>query len=116
MSKSLRAVLVCGGRFHDFDFARRELLAHLGEDARVRTRVLDDWSRIDAWSAADFLVTYTCDLRPTAEQGDALARYVEDGGRWLALHGTNSILEFDGARVQCPRLAPRFMQTLGSQF
>ena len=116
MSGSLNAVLVCGGRFHDFDFARLELLKHLGEDPRVRTRVLADWSQTDAWQGADFLVTYTCDVRPTPPQAEALARYVEDGGRWLALHGTNSILEFDGAKVQCPRLAPRFMQTLGSQF
>ncbi len=116
MSKSLRAVLVCGGRFHDFDYARLELLKHLGEDPRVRTRVLDDWSRTDAWQKADFLVSYTCDVRPTPEQAEALARYVEGGGRWLALHGTNSILEFEAAGVKCPRLAPRFMQTLGSQF
>ena len=116
MSKSLRAVLVCGGRFHDFDYARLELLKHLGEDPRVRTRVLDDWSRPDALATADFLVSYTCDARPTPEQADALAGFVAAGGRWLALHGTNSILEFDGANVKCPRLAPRFMQTLGSQF
>jgi type 1 glutamine amidotransferase len=116
MSGSLRAVLVCGGRFHDFDYARLELLKHLSADPRVRTRVLDDWSRTDAWEGADFLVTYTCDVRPTPAQADALARYVEGGGRWFALHGTNSILEFDGMKVECPRLAPRFMQTLGSQF
>ncbi len=109
-------MLVCGGRFHDFDFARLELLKHLAEEPRVRTRVLDDWSRTDTWKTADFLVTYTCDLRPTPEQAEALARYVEGGGRWFALHGTNSILELDGTRVECPRLEPRFMETLGSQF
>ncbi|HXZ85136.1 MAG TPA: ThuA domain-containing protein [Myxococcota bacterium] len=114
--RRIRAVLVCGGRFHDFDYARLELLRHLGEDARVRTRVLEDWSRSDAWDGADFLLSYTCDVRPSAEQADALARYVESGGRWFALHGTNSILEFDGRKVSCPRLAPRFMATLGSQF
>jgi hypothetical protein len=116
VSQLLRAVLVCGGRFHDFDYARRELLAHFGEDERVRTRVLEDWSHTDAWAAADFLVTYTCDVRPTPEQAEALARFVENGGRWLALHGTNSILEFEARKVACPRLAPRFMHTLGSQF
>src|SRR5262245_60428251 len=116
MSRSLRAVLVCGGRFHDFDYARMELLRHLGEDERVRTRVLEDWSRTDAWSSADFLVSYTCDVRATPEQAEALARFVEAGGRWLALHGTNSILELADGRVACPRLAPRFMATLGSQF
>jgi type 1 glutamine amidotransferase len=111
-----RAALVCGGRFHDFDYARLELLKHLAEDERVRTRVFEDWSRTDAWAESDFLVTYTCDLRPTAAQADALARFVEDGGRWFALHGTNSILELTGRSVECPRLAPSFMQTLGSQF
>jgi hypothetical protein len=116
VSKSLRAVLVCGGRFHDFDYARLELLKHLAADPRVRTRVLDDWSQADAWQDADLLVTYTCDVRATPAQANALARYVEAGGRWLALHGTNSILEFEGMKVSCPRLAPRFMQTLGSQF
>ncbi len=112
----LRAALVCGGRFHDFDYARLELLRHLAGDERVRTRVFDDWSRTDAWKESDLLVTYTCDLRPSEAQADALARFVEDGGRWFALHGTNSILEFAGRGVECPRLAPRFMQTLGSQF
>lgn len=116
MSRPLRGVLVCGGRFHDFDYARLELLKHLAEDPRVRTLVLDDWSRTDAWKSCDFLVSYTCDLRPSAEQAEALASFVEDGGRWFALHGTNSILEFNGAKVECPRLAPRFVQTLGSQF
>jgi type 1 glutamine amidotransferase len=116
MTTSLRAALVCGGRFHDFDYARLELLKHLSADPRVRTRVLDDWSRTDAWEQADFLVTYTCDLRPTEAEADALARFVEAGGRWFALHGTNSILELDGRKVDCPRLAPRFMRTLGSQF
>jgi type 1 glutamine amidotransferase len=82
----------------------------------VRTRVFGDWSRSDAWAETDFLVTYTCDLRPSEAEADALARFVESGGRWLALHGTNSILELAGGTVECPRLAPRFMQTLGSQF
>ncbi|HTO09847.1 MAG TPA: ThuA domain-containing protein [Myxococcota bacterium] len=116
MTRALAAVLVCGGRFHDFDYARLELLKHLGADARVRTRVESDWSRADAWSGADFLLTYTCDLRPTTAQADELARFVERGGRWFALHGTNSILEIEGRKVACPRLAPRFMQVLGSQF
>lgn len=116
MSAPLRCALVCGGRFHDFDYARLELLGQLAEDERVRTRVFCDWSATGAWAESDFLVTYTCDLRPSEPQAEALARFVEAGGRWLALHGTNSILEFAGSGVECPRLAPRFMQTLGSQF
>ena len=116
MSGPIRSALVCGGRFHDFDYARLELLGHLAEDERVRTRVFGDWSATGAWAESDFLVTYTCDLRPSEAEAEALARFVEGGGRWLALHGTNSILEFAGRGVRCPRLAPRFMRTLGSQF
>jgi type 1 glutamine amidotransferase len=77
--------------------------------------VAEDWSRADEWAGADFLVTYTCDVRPTAEQAESLARFVEAGGRWFALHGTNSALEV-GRQVTCPRLEPRFAETLGSQF
>jgi len=116
VTRPLRAALVCGGRFHDFDYARLELLRHLGADPRVRTRVFEDFRRSDAWSGTDLLVTYTCDVRPTPAEADALVRFVEGGGRWLALHGTNSILELQGRRVACPRLAPRFMELLGSQF
>jgi len=94
VTRPLRAVLVCGGRFHDFDYARLELLKHLHADPRIRTRVLEDWSRTDGWPGADFLLSYTCDVRPTPEQAESLARFVESGGRWFALHGTNSILEF----------------------
>ena len=33
------------------------------------------------------------------------------------MHGTNSILQFEpDGRVDCPRIAPIFMETLGSQF
>ena len=37
-----RAHLVAGGRFHDIDFARRELLALLAEHDHVRTTVSSD--------------------------------------------------------------------------
>ena len=39
MSDPLRAVLVCGGRYHDIDYARTELLKLLGETQEIRTRV-----------------------------------------------------------------------------
>jgi type 1 glutamine amidotransferase len=112
----LRAVLVCGGRFHDFDYARLELLRHLAADERVRTRVEGDWSRTKDWADADLLVTYTCDLRPTGAEAETLASFVERGGRWFALHGTNAFLEQEGRGFACPNLAPRYLETLGSQF
>lgn len=112
----LRALLVCGGKYHDFDFARVELLKLLGERPQIRTRVAEDYANLDALREADLLVTYTCDVRPSEAEQRALAAFVAAGGRWLALHGTNSVMEFTREGVACPRSHPLLMQTLGSQF
>ena len=118
MSEPINAYLVCGGRWHDFDFARVELLKLLAEHESVRTGVAEDFRDLDALEASDFLLTYTCDLEGiTPEQEDALASYVAGGRRWLALHGTNSVMEFlDDGRVATPRTHRTLMKTLGSQF
>ena len=39
IKKRLDVVLVAGGKYHDIDFARLELLKLLAEDERIRTRV-----------------------------------------------------------------------------
>ncbi len=110
-------VLVASGKFHDIDFARLELLKLLAEDERIRVRVFEDYSNLDAIRNADFLVTYTCDVIPSLDEQEALRAWVAGGGRWIALHGTASILRFlDNGLVDSPALAPHFMETLGSQF
>src|SRR5690242_6282840 len=116
-NRKIRAALVAAGKYHDIDFARLEILKLLAEDERVRVRIFEDYSNVAAIRESDFLVTYTCDVIPSLEEQEALRSYVEGGGRWYALHGTNSILRFlaDG-RVDSPRWAPHFMQTLGSMF
>ena len=48
MTPSLRAHLVCGGDFHDFDFARARLLELLAEHEYVRTTVSSSFADIDA--------------------------------------------------------------------
>ena len=63
------AYLVCGGKYHDFDFVRLELLKLLAEDGHVRVKVAQDFADTDTIAAADFLVTYTCDVRPTEAAG-----------------------------------------------
>ncbi len=110
-------MLIAGGKYHDIDFARLELLKMLAEDDRVRVRVFEDYENIAAIEACDFLVSYTCDVVPSLPAQEALRAWVAKGGRWYALHGTNSILRWlpDG-RVDSPRWAPLFMETLGSQF
>ena len=50
-------VLVAAGKFHDIDFARLELLKLLGEDERIRVRVFEDYSNLEAIRNAAFLVT-----------------------------------------------------------
>ena len=47
----VNCVLVCGGVWHDMDFARLELLKLLAEDERVRTRVFEDYENIAAIEA-----------------------------------------------------------------
>ncbi len=110
--------LVCGGRYHDMDYARVELLRLLGEYPRLRVRVGEDYSNSAAIEAADFLVTYTCDVIPPREQQVALEHFLGAGKRWFALHGTNSILKWSKEHKAwtAPRVAPEFMQMVGSQF
>jgi hypothetical protein len=115
-ARPLSALLVCGGKYHDFDFARLELLKLLGERPEIRTRVAEDYANPAALREADLLVTYTCDVRASEAEQRALADFVAAGGRWLALHGTNSVMEFTRQGVACPRSHPLLMQTLGSQF
>jgi type 1 glutamine amidotransferase len=117
MAGRINVYFVVGGRFHDFDFARLEILKLLHVHDRIRVRVAEDYSDIAAIAAADALVTYTCDVRPDEIQQQALSRFVAAGKRWLALHGTNSFIEWgaDG-KVSTPRTAPELMKLLGSQF
>jgi len=116
MSEPIHACLVANARFHDTDFARLELLKLLAEHDAVRTRVADSFADRDAISRCDFLVTYTCDLRPTPEQEETLRSFVSSGGRWIALHGTNAFLDFQKDGLYAPRTHDTFMETLGSRF
>jgi hypothetical protein len=109
--------LVCGGLYHDMDYARLELLKLLGEHEHIRVRVGEDYSNRGAIAEADFLVTYTCDVLPQPSEREALREFLSAGRRWLALHGTNSVLKFlKGSGWDAPRVEPDFMAMLGSQF
>ncbi len=116
MADPIRAYLVANARYHDTDYARLRLLELLGECEEIRTRVADGYSNVDAIAESDFLVTYTCDLRPSPSEEEALRAFVSSGGRWLALHGTNAFLDFTPKGIECPRSHDTFMNTLGSRF
>ncbi|MGI9624750.1 MAG: ThuA domain-containing protein [Acidimicrobiales bacterium] len=111
------AYLVAGGRFHDIDYARLQLLNLLAEHPHVRVKVGSDYEDTDSIAASSFLVSYTCDIRPSESAQHAIRSWVGDGGRWLALHGTNSALDYEpGKPVGAPRCFPDWAELLGSQF
>ena len=111
------AHFVAAGKYHDIDFARLELLKLLAEHPHVRTTVACDYGDLDRLAQCRFLVSYTCDLMPTETETRAIRAWVEGGGKWLALHGTNSILVFtESGLVDAPDTRPDMMEMLGTQF
>jgi uncharacterized protein len=107
MSKPLLASLVCGSpaRNHDFDFARRALLDALYEAGDVRADVYNNYDAGAAIESGDVLVSYTSQVPVADEQCQALRRYLEGGGRWFAIHASNSV-----------RDNPHLPSILGSRF
>ena len=112
--------MVVGGRWHDLDFARRELLALVGDHDAVRCSVHSDYSDIRRLSSVDAVIAYTCDVRPTAAEAAALASMLHEGGRLLALHATNSAIDpppDEGPRIfSTPNAMPEFTALLGNRF
>jgi len=110
-------LMVAGGLYHDIDHARLELLAHFARREHIRVEIRPDYADLEALARCDALVSYTCAVLPDRAQTEALAAWVEGGGRWFALHGTNSALEIlpDG-KVATPPLDPLLFDLLGSQF
>ncbi len=117
MAQRIDAHFVAAGKYHDIDFARLELLKLLAEHDHIRTTVAHDYHGVgERLPACRFLVTYTCDLMPSEAEAQAIRTFLEGGGRWLALHGTNSILRFTDAGVDSPEERPDVMDMLGTQF
>jgi len=111
------AYLVAGGRYHDIDYARLELLKLLAEHPHIKLKVASDYEDVDSIAASQFLVSYTCDIRPSEQAQIAIRDWVNEGGRWLALHGTNSALDLNPPNpVSTPRCFPVWAELLGTQF
>ncbi|MEZ0362372.1 ThuA domain-containing protein [Mycobacterium sp. pUA109] len=119
-TRRVQAALVCGGQWHDFDYARLELLTELAAFEQVHTRVFDDYDRIDALTSADLLITYTCNRVPSSDQCSALSAFLARGGRWLALHGTNAYIVAAspgaGHLFTTPDIGGGVPELLGSRF
>ena len=115
--RRIDVTLVAGGKYHDIDFARRELLTLLGEHEEFRVRVQPDYEDTAGIAKSSILVSYTCDVRPSEKAQTEIRSWVENGGRWVALHGTNAALTLGGPNgVDAPRCFPSWADTLGSQF
>ncbi len=115
--RRIDVTLVAGGKYHDIDFARRELLTLLAEHDEFRVRVQPDYEDTSGIAASQILVSYTCDVRPSERAQQEIRAWVEKGGRWIALHVTIAALTLGGPNgVEAPRVFPLWAQTLGSQF
>lgn len=75
---------------HDMDYARLRLLQLLQERPQMLTTVSNDFTDIAKWlPTCQLLITYVAGPYPTDEHNQLIRQWLEDGGRWLALHGTS---------------------------
>jgi len=91
-----RAHLITGGfppgssAGHDMDYARLQLLRQLSARDAVSVTVANDFQDLERWlPGTDFLITYVAGPYPAGRGNEALLHWLEDGGRWFALHGTS---------------------------
>jgi uncharacterized protein len=93
MSNPVLANLICGSpaRNHDFDFARIRLAQALYEAGDIRTDSFNNYDDVEAIARADMMVTYTSQVPVADENCDALRDFLERGGRWFAIHASNSV-------------------------
>lgn len=90
MAGPLIASLVCGSphRNHDFDFARLCLAQALYDAGGIRTDCFQDYEQC---AGGDLLVSYTSQVPVSEVASAALRAWIERGGRWFALHASNSV-------------------------
>jgi hypothetical protein len=75
---------------HDIDYARLRILELLQEDGRATASVAGDFEDLESWlPKADLLVTYVAGPYPDEPRCELIDGWLEEGGRWLALHGTS---------------------------
>lgn len=72
------------------DYARLRLLEILSGAGAIATTVAGDFADIEKWLPdCQLLVTYVAGPYPDAGQSAFMNGWLENGGRWLALHGTS---------------------------
>jgi uncharacterized protein len=90
-----RAHVIAGGfppgqpAGHDHDYARLRILQAL-YDAGIPASVDNDYGNTPAWlTRSRLLITYTAGPHADDNTAAAIRRWVEEGGRWLGLHGSS---------------------------
>jgi type 1 glutamine amidotransferase len=93
---SIRTHLVAGGfprgstAGHDIDYARLRILELLQKHSAVTTSVAADFKDIEDWlPRSDLLITYVAGPYLDDAQARQVAQWLDEGRRWLALHGTS---------------------------
>lgn len=126
MSTKQRAHLVIGGfppgssAGHDMNYARLSILEALQAPGNLAVTVANDFKDIERWlPGTDFLLTYVAGPYPEGTGNKALQDWLENGGRWFALHGTSGgkavKLEREGRTVK-QMVKAEHHQTLGCFF
>ncbi len=126
MTTTKRTHLITGGfppgsaAGHDMDYARLRLLETLRAQGNPLVTVANDFHDIERWlPGTDLLVTYVAGPYPEGDGNKALQAWLENGGRWFALHGTSGgkavKMERDGVHVK-QMVKAEHHQTLGCFF
>ncbi len=103
---------------HDMDFVRKRLLGMLGEHEDLRATTAGDFTNVDAClTDAKLLLTYVAGPFPNESENAAINRWLEQGGRWLGLHGTSGgkAARIEGRRQRAMVRTPHH-DTLGAFF
>ncbi|MFN3590577.1 MAG: ThuA domain-containing protein [Thermaurantiacus sp.] len=119
MHRRIDGHLVVGGSSHDFDGARLDLLALAARDDRLRIRVSSTFEEVADGSGVappTFLLSYSCNLAPSAQALARIAAFLAGGGRWVALHATNALIRWLPEGVVCEDLDNPFLALIGSAF
>jgi type 1 glutamine amidotransferase len=108
MSRPLIANLITGSpnRNHDYDFFRIRLNQAMYDAYGIKADCYNDYEDSAAILGCDMLVTYTSQVLVSDKASAALQSYLERGGRWFALHSTNSVA---GNQVLPKILGTRFL-------
>ena len=102
---------------HDMDYARFRILELLQQQGAVQASVANDYSNIEKWLAGrQLLISYCAGPYLDDAQNEFVQRWLSEGGRWLALHGSSggkaARLPGGGRRME----KARHHETLGSLF